>query len=474
MFYNNQIKYIEDIFKKLKNGFFIDIGSYDGISLNNTYYLEKNDEWRGINIEQNETSYKKLLKNRTNSLNLNIAIDNQEGENLFLVNSGKVENMSGLKKYYDFVNYFELNKLNKKLKESTKIEKINTFKLSTILEKNKINNINYLTIDTMGSELAIIKSINFEKVFIDVISFPNKNFNIVNFLNDKNFEIINDKLDHIFMVNKNSKFNPNKLKIIVCTMAVNDWYFDIVRYSIKNMKMYCERHNYEFLIDDGNNKDTVYDGNRDCPWYKILFIKKIMKEKDFDYLFWVDADCQFLMHDRKLEYYIDKYFPKNKDILITDDRTTLNTGVIFLRKTDFNIELMDRIWKNENDFDRDFHEQTSLEEIYKRDQNVKDKIEIMKFGGPKEDLVVFWGGYFPGKIFLMHVARCSHDKFGFMYMIDQFYPFKLDEENEEEYKERMEWLNNANICRPFLDKCLRKESVNINFSARVKKYFNLK
>ena len=48
------------------------------------------------------------------------------------------------------------------------------------------------------------------------------------------------------------------MKIIVCTLAINDWYQDIVRYGLRNLKKYCNTHNYTCMIDYGKD-DTVYD-----------------------------------------------------------------------------------------------------------------------------------------------------------------------------------------------------------------------
>ena len=53
MFYSqdNQDSYLENnIFKGYKNGFYVDVGAHDGVSINNTLYFEKNN-WSGINIE---------------------------------------------------------------------------------------------------------------------------------------------------------------------------------------------------------------------------------------------------------------------------------------------------------------------------------------------------------------------------------------------------------------------------------------
>ena len=44
MFYSQdgQDQYLEkNIFKNFKNGFFVDVGAHDGVSINNTLYFEK-------------------------------------------------------------------------------------------------------------------------------------------------------------------------------------------------------------------------------------------------------------------------------------------------------------------------------------------------------------------------------------------------------------------------------------------------
>uniref|UniRef100_A0A6C0HP07 FkbM family methyltransferase n=1 Tax=viral metagenome TaxID=1070528 RepID=A0A6C0HP07_9ZZZZ len=54
MFYSQdkQDKNLETcVFKGYKNGFYVDVGAHDGVSINNTLYFEKNNNWTGINIE---------------------------------------------------------------------------------------------------------------------------------------------------------------------------------------------------------------------------------------------------------------------------------------------------------------------------------------------------------------------------------------------------------------------------------------
>lgn len=213
MFYSqdNQDKYLEtNFFKGYKNGIFVDVGAHDGISFNNTLYFEKNNNWTGINIEPIKSVFDKLVINRPNSININCAVCNNDGETEFICNSGYTEMISGIKDNYDSRHWQRLQHENTYTNSNTDIIKVNTKKLETILNENQITHINYLSIDVEGAEFEVVKSINFNKVFIDIIGFEN-NYNdisipIVKYLEDKNFIIIYKSLD-IIMINKKSIFN---------------------------------------------------------------------------------------------------------------------------------------------------------------------------------------------------------------------------------------------------------------------------
>lgn len=210
---DNQDKFLENhVFKGFKNGFYVDIGAHDGISINNTLFFERYHNWRGVNVEPIKDVYDKLVQNRPNDINLNVAICNYDGTSEFLCNSGYTEMLSGLKETYDPRHLHRLNKENVEMESKTKIITVNTKKLETICDEYNIKNINYLSIDVEGAEFEVIKSINFTKVFIDVIGFENNYDNnsipIIEYLKEKDFEIIKITLD-IFMINKKSSFYKN-------------------------------------------------------------------------------------------------------------------------------------------------------------------------------------------------------------------------------------------------------------------------
>ena len=227
MFYSqdNQDSYLEtNVFKGYKNGFYVDVGAHDGVSFNNTLYFEKNNNWTGINIEPIKSVFDKLVSNRPDNINLNYAICNSEGETEFYCNTNYTEMISGIKDTFHSKHLERLERENKKMGSTTEVIKVNTRKLETIFDENKVSHIQYLSIDVEGAEFEVIKSINFDKVFIDVIGFEN-NYDdecipIIEYLQDKNFVVFHESTLDIFMINKSSIFFKNIGEIYVLENSV--------------------------------------------------------------------------------------------------------------------------------------------------------------------------------------------------------------------------------------------------------------
>jgi len=211
--FNSQYKqdeYLEtNIFKSYKNGFYVDVGDHEGVSINNTLYFEKNNGWNGINIEPIKKVFDKLVINRPNNINLNCAVCNNDGETEFFCNTGYTEMISGIKDTFDSRHWERLQNENNEMGSTTEVIKVNTKKLETIFDEHNVSHVNYLSIDVEGAEFEVIKSINFDKVFIDIIEFESNyddtSIPIIEYLENKNFAVIHKSLD-IFMMNKDSAF----------------------------------------------------------------------------------------------------------------------------------------------------------------------------------------------------------------------------------------------------------------------------
>lgn len=78
-----QDAWVEEITGGKRNGFFVDVGAYDGLESSNTAYLEQQLGWTGICIEAGTEYFKLLAVNRPNSTNINMAVMPYVGSCLF-------------------------------------------------------------------------------------------------------------------------------------------------------------------------------------------------------------------------------------------------------------------------------------------------------------------------------------------------------------------------------------------------------
>jgi len=207
---HKQDKFLEDyVFKGFKNGVFVDVGAHDGRSINNTLYFEETNQWTGINVEPIPEVFKRLVENRPNTINLNCAICNSDGTADFILNKGYTEMISGLKETFD---PRHMNRVKHEISGhggTTQLVIVNTKRLETIFDEHNIKHVNYLSIDVEGAEFEVIKSINFDKVFIDVIGFENNyrdtSIPIIKYLTYNGYKIIHTSLD-IIMLHEKSNF----------------------------------------------------------------------------------------------------------------------------------------------------------------------------------------------------------------------------------------------------------------------------
>jgi FkbM family methyltransferase len=145
----NQDKNVLEVYNNKHNGFFVEVGAYDGIESSNTYVLEKLYGWSGICIECNPRYYTSLCNVR-NCFKSNNAVYNSNDKVMGFYDSG------------GYAGLVETN--NHKHITSDPIINVTTKTLTTILDEfNAPSFIEYLSLDTEGSEYEILKSHNFEK-----------------------------------------------------------------------------------------------------------------------------------------------------------------------------------------------------------------------------------------------------------------------------------------------------------------------
>lgn len=175
MYYSQvgQDKYLnENIFNNKKYGNFLDIGAHDGVTFSNSYFFEKELEWSGICVEPNPEIFEKLIKTRKCKC-INSCVSMVDSEIDFTIIKGYSEMLSGITENYDPRHKARIQR--EVLLHGGTIEniKVKSEKLTTICEKNEMYNFDFCSIDVEGSEVSILKSIDFEKIKINYFIIEN-------------------------------------------------------------------------------------------------------------------------------------------------------------------------------------------------------------------------------------------------------------------------------------------------------------
>jgi FkbM family methyltransferase len=164
--------FLDAIWKERPAGFFVELGAWNGHKKNSTNILESKG-WDGVCIEPTPESFKELIAHR-NCRCLNVAVSNKIGKSLFTFFKDDPA-CNGLHDYHS-----SLHKERYALRD-TEIIEIDTVVWSDL---DLPMHIDYLQLDTEGSELEILQSINWD---IQKISYICLEDNELYFFNNKRY-----------------------------------------------------------------------------------------------------------------------------------------------------------------------------------------------------------------------------------------------------------------------------------------------
>lgn len=163
-----------------KSGVFVDFGATNGKDINNSWLLEKQFGWTGIVCEPDPRFHEELKSNRNCFVETKCVSDASNKVVTFLqTKSPDLSTMSG----YDNDEHDR--------SQHIKID-VETISLNDMLVKYQIDKIDYLNVDTEGSEFDILSAFNIEKYMPKVITVehnytPNRN-KIYDLLTNKGYK----------------------------------------------------------------------------------------------------------------------------------------------------------------------------------------------------------------------------------------------------------------------------------------------
>jgi FkbM family methyltransferase len=184
-----------------KNGFFVEFGACDGLFLSNTLLLENEYNWSGILSEPLRSFQQKLKENR------NCVIDNRAvyKESNIKIEFRELSNHKDLSGIVEtFVNDNHTKKRNNPTNENYIVD---TISLNDLLNfHNAPTYIDFISIDTEGSEFEILSNFNFNTYKVKIFTIEH------NYINDKRNKIYN------LLTSKNYK------RILTDISEWDDWY----------------------------------------------------------------------------------------------------------------------------------------------------------------------------------------------------------------------------------------------------------
>jgi FkbM family methyltransferase len=182
---------INGVLQNQPTGFYVDIGAFDPVKFSNTYgfYIKG---WHGINIDPNPESIKKFNIIRPKDNNINIGVSDVPGELTYFKFKEAAFNTFSL----DVIKSYETSPIDK---IPIKVERLDKILGACNIPKTGID---FMTIDTEGFDLKVLKSNDWEKYRPKVIAVEfDKNDNSIDcFLEQKSYSLIcNTILTKVFL-----------------------------------------------------------------------------------------------------------------------------------------------------------------------------------------------------------------------------------------------------------------------------------
>jgi FkbM family methyltransferase len=154
---HGQDRWVLRVLNGKQGGFFVDLGAYDGITGSDTLLLERSHNWNGICIEADPSTFTKLKAARRCTC-VDACVDGTERETDFLQGAGLYNGIVG---YFpaghdeQLAHYMQLDDAKPVPRHTRTLESI-------LREHHAPQVIDYLSLDTEGSEAAILETFPFD------------------------------------------------------------------------------------------------------------------------------------------------------------------------------------------------------------------------------------------------------------------------------------------------------------------------
>ncbi|PKP29577.1 MAG: hypothetical protein CVU00_14935 [Bacteroidetes bacterium HGW-Bacteroidetes-17] len=363
-----------NFFEYKENGFFIDIGAFDGIHLSNSYTFEEQG-WKGICVEPVSKYFELCKKNRPKSICINAAcISSGELKEIELEvdDTGLFSSLHIDKTAKNVSGHFDSLKRTISIKK----EKVKAVTLNSVLQNlnNDPNEIDFISIDVEGAEIEVLKGFDLDKyipriIVIETNTLEDKE-HIKNYLSQFGYLFAREVRANSYFVKNESDLNKVNSIDITCTIekqlhplgedyTINDYKTGIFYYKGEKGHILLKSLNAKL-----NSANELLNKRNE----HISITAKIQKQKDE----------LLIQKDEQLKYADVQLTAKNQEIKQKEDQ--LNVLKAKANQLNINLKEFEIIVKEK---DKQLEQQADqlehLEKLmHQKDNLVSQQIEILK------------------------------------------------------------------------------------------------
>ena len=145
-------------------------------------------------------------------------------------------------------------------------------------------------------------------------------------------------------------------KIAVVTATIGKKYSVATFSGVKSKQAYCEKNGYDFY-----RLCETLDQTRPLAWSKIKAVQQVLK--DYDWVFWTDADSVIMNDNVLLEDFIDP----NSHFIICYDHCSedVNSGQFLIKNTDKAMHFLNTVYAKDEYINHILWENRAIMDVIK-------------------------------------------------------------------------------------------------------------
>ncbi|KAH3753564.1 uncharacterized protein LOC127847906 [Dreissena polymorpha] len=182
-----QDEYLNNLFGSKRNGFFVEIGAYDGQFMSNTLLLEMKNNWTGLLIEAIPHLFSFIPSVNRNCYAINCCLGYTNTSLTFTI-AGMISSADAVMtaQHRNRIN----SERNNNDKTFNKTVTVQCYSLLDVLNVIGTKKVDYFSLDVEGAELYILESIDWNQIDIDVFTIETDHHRdkIMSFMKDHGYK----------------------------------------------------------------------------------------------------------------------------------------------------------------------------------------------------------------------------------------------------------------------------------------------